>query len=171
MRIKNIWIVFEKILYNTLSSFFHLCRKDMNEKFFSLIIQFLKFGIIGVSNTLISYSIYSGALILFRKIQLFIRADYLVAQIIAFAISVLWSFYWNNRLVFALEDKGNRVLWKALVKTYISYSFTGVFLNSILLFWWVQILHISEFIAPIINLIFTVPLNFLMNRFWAFNQH
>lgn len=132
--------------------------------------QFIKFGIVGVSNTLISYVLYSGGLIVFREACLFGQADYLIAQIVAFVVSVAWSFYWNNKFVFKMEAGKKRSIWKALLKTYISYSFTGLFLSSILLILWVQIFHISEFIAPIINLLITVPLNFIINKFWAFKQ-
>lgn len=134
------------------------------------LIQFVKFGIVGVSNTLISYVLYSGGLLLFRKLCLFGQSDYLIAQIVAFIISVAWSFYWNNKFVFKIEDGKRRSIWKALLKTYVSYSFTGLFLSSALLILWVQIFHISEFIAPIINLVITVPLNFIINKFWAFKQ-
>jgi len=87
---------------------------------------------------------------------------------IAFILSVLWSFYWNNKMVFVKEEGQQRNLWKALIKTYISYSFTGLFLNSALLVLWVDVLHISEFVAPIVNLLISVPLNFIINKFWAF---
>lgn len=170
MRIKSFWIIVERIIYNVLSFFCHSCGRQLSEKAFVAFMQFFKFGIIGVSNTFISYVLYSGGLILLRKFHLFHQVDYLIAQLVAFAVSVLWSFYWNNRLVFTLEDGGRRSVWKALAKTYISYSFTGLFLNSILLLVWVRVLHISEFIAPIINLVITVPLNFLMNKLWAFKQ-
>lgn len=62
--------------------------------------------------------------------------------------------------VFELKNGEKRSIWKSLIKTYISYSFTGLFLSSILLVLWVQVLGISEFIAPIINLLISVPLNF-----------
>ncbi|MCR4902230.1 MAG: GtrA family protein, partial [Butyrivibrio sp.] len=78
------------------------------------------------------------------------------------------SYYWNNKMVFTKEEGAERVWWKALIKTYISYSFTGLFLNSVLLILWVQVLGISEFIAPIINLLVSVPINFIINKFWAF---
>ena len=96
--------------------------------------------------------------------------DYLIAQIAAFVISVLWSFYWNSKMVFTLEEGKERSVWKALIKTFIAYSFTGLFLNSILLFLWVRVFSISEFIAPLINLVVSVPLNFIINKFWAFRQ-
>lgn len=141
-----------------------------DEKTFLAMIQFIKFGIVGFSNTVISYVLYTGGLLLFRKLRIFGSIDYLAAQLIAFVISVLWSFYWNNRYVFKVEEGKKRSLWKSLLKTYISYSFTGLFLSSLLLVLWVQILHISEFAAPVINLVITVPLNFMINRQWAFRQ-
>jgi putative flippase GtrA len=96
--------------------------------------------------------------------------DYLVAQLVAFLLSVLWSFYWNNKFVFAQKEGGQRSVIRTLIKTYISYSFTGLFLNTILLYLWVDVLNISEFVAPLINLIISVPLNFLINKFWAFKS-
>lgn len=144
--------------------------KKLDDKTLLAFTQFIKFGIVGLSNTILSYILYSGGLILLRRLQLLGRTDYLAAQFFAFALSVLWSFYWNNRYVFTAEKGEKRSVWKALLKTYISYSFTGLFLNSILLILWVQVLHISEFIAPIINLVITVPANFLMNKLWAFKK-
>lgn len=71
-------------------------------------------------------------------------------------------------MVFVTSEESERVWWKALIKTYISYSLTGLFLNSILLILWVKICGMSEFVAPILNLLISVPLNFLINKFWAF---
>lgn len=134
------------------------------------IMQFIKFGIVGVSNTVISYVIYVGGLMVFKELNILSDYNYLLAQMIAFILSVLWSFYWNNKKVFLQEEGKKRSIWKSLIKTYISYSFTGLFLNSILLFIWVNLLGISEFIAPLINLLISVPLNFIINKFWAFKD-
>ena len=141
---------------------------NKNENLRNSIVQFIKFGIVGVSNTLISYILYVAVLLLLKQASILQNVNYLVAQFVAFVLSVLWSFYWNNRMVFVLEENQTRNIWKALLKTYISYSFTGIFLNSALLVLWVQVFHISEFIAPIINLLVSVPLNFIINKFWAF---
>ena len=138
------------------------------------IIQFIQFGVVGVSNTFVAYAIYVLALGLMRKYDAFIRSDYLVAQIISWVLSVAWSFYWNNKCVFNGEedvDKGKDViLWKAILKTYASYAFTGVFLNTVLSILWVDGLGISKLFAPIINLVVSVPLNFILNKFWAFKK-
>lgn len=143
-------------------------RLKLSEGKYQAFIQFVKFGIVGVSNTVISYVLYAVTLLGLQKAGLLPKIDYLVAQVVAFVLSVLWSFYWNNKFVFTMKEGQTRNMWKALAKTYVSYSFTGLFLNSILLILWVQLLGISEFIAPIINLIISVPLNFIINKFWAF---
>jgi putative flippase GtrA len=148
--------IFEKIL-----------KLNLSQDKYDALIQFVKFGIVGVSNTVVSYVIYVVSLLTLQKAGLLPEIDYLVAQFVGFVLSVLWSFYWNNKFVFQ-DNEGKRNLWQALLKTYMSYAFTGLFLNSILSLLWVEVFHWSKMIAPIINLLVSVPLNFIMNKFWAF---
>lgn len=144
-----------------------ILKIDLSEKKLEGILQFFKFGIVGLSNTVISYVIYVIALLVFQTVSVSENIDYLAAQVIAFILSVLWSFYWNNKYVF--DDVGReRNIVQALLKTYISYAFTGLFLNSILAVLWVQVFDINKMFAPIINLLISVPINFVMNKFWAF---
>ena len=163
----NLWKFIEKILDFILCK---LLRLKINKTQWELLMQFVKFGIVGLSNTVISYVIYVVTLILFQKNNLIQSVDYLSAQVIAFVLSVLWSFYWNNKFVFEKADNEERNIVHALIKTYISYAFTGLFLNSILSLLWVEVLGIPKIIAPIINLLVSVPLNFIMNKFWAFRK-
>lgn len=167
---KKIWVVAEKAMSTILRFVFGVFGKEYTDTFHESLMQFVKFGIVGVSNTVISYLLYTFTLIGLRTVGLFAGYDYLIATVISFVLSVLWSFYWNNKMVFVMEEGQSRNLWKALIKTYISYSFTGLFLNSVLMVLWVQVFHVSEFIAPIINLLVSVPVNFLINKFWAFKS-
>ena len=144
--------------------------KYIPEKYSKTLLQFIKFGIVGVSNTFVSYFIYLGALFLLQSQNLFSSIDYIIAQVVAFILSVLWSFYWNNKYVFKMSAGEKRSVWAVLVKTYISYAFTGLFLNTVLSILWIEVFHISKLIAPIINLLFSVPINFLMNKFWAYRK-
>lgn len=164
------WNLIEKIVRWCLKILFRIIHKDLDESVVEAFLQFVKFGIVGVSNTVISYFLYAGCLLIFRRAGILAGIDYIAAQVIQFILSVLWSFYWNNKYVFELKKGEKRSLWRSLLKTYVSYSFTGLFLSSILLVLWVQILGISEFIAPIINLLISVPLNFIINKFWAFKK-
>ena len=162
------WNIIEMIAHAVLNFFFKIIHKELTDEIFAAFMQFVKFGLIGVTNTVLSYVINVVALYGFQRAGMSPKYDYLVAQFVAFVISVAWSFYWNNKLVFKEEDSGKRVWWKALIKTYISYSFTGIFLNSVLSWIWVNLFHVSKYIAPLINLIISVPINFLINKFWAF---
>lgn len=92
--------------------------------------------------------------------------DYLAAQVLAFVISVFWSYIWN----ISLEKGEKRPFWRSLAKTYVSYSFTGLFLSAVLLWLWVNVFSVSEFLAPLINLVITVPANFLINKYWTFQK-
>lgn len=142
-------------------------RSGITEEKFASILQFIQFCVVGLSNTVISYIIYVTALLIFQHFSILREVDYLVAQFIGFVLSVLWSFYWNNKYVFKSNGE-KRNLICALLKTYISYAFTGLFLNSILSIVWVEVFHWSKLIAPIVNLLISVPLNFVLNKFWAF---
>lgn len=134
----------------------------------SLIIQFIKFGIVGVSNTVLSYVLYMVFLKLFEQYALFPAYDYLLSSIMTFFICIAWSFYWNNRFTFRQEDGERRNHRRAFIKTAFSYALTGLLLHNILLYIWIEVMGIAKIAAPLINLIVTVPLNFLLNKFWAF---
>ena len=67
-------------------------RLKISEEFLEKILQFVKFGIVGVSNTLISYIVY--------VILVTWGCHYLAASLLGFLISVINAFYWNNRYVF-----------------------------------------------------------------------
>lgn len=165
-----IWHLIEVISRGCLTLLFKILHKELTEDIFLSLMQFVKFGIVGVSNTLVSYGIYVIVLLGFRGMGWLPKADYMIAQVAAFFLSVLWSFFWNNKYVFRQGEGEERSLIKALLKTYVSYGFTGLLLNSVLIVLWVQVFHLSEFIAPIINLLISVPINFIINKFWAFKS-
>lgn len=148
--------------------------------------QFVKFSLVGVMNTLISEGLY--------VIIVFFGGHYLVASITGFVVSVLNAYYWNNRYVFKRsEGETKRIWWRTLLKTYAAYA-GGQLLNMALLVLWVDILQIGnwfgglanrfqglgltqldsrtigEIVAAGVNLIVTVPLNYLVNKYWTFGK-
>lgn len=158
------WKLFLFILHTIV---YKILRLNLSEKAWNQFVQFIKFCLVGLSNTCISYILYLCGLTIFQKLKFFENSDYLIAQVIAFFLSVLWSFYWNRKYVFHKE--GKTVSWfQALLKTYASYAFTGLFLATFLSMFWVEIVHIPKVIAPLFNLVISVPVNFLLNKFWAF---
>lgn len=137
----------------------------MTEKHRETMAQFIKFGIVGISNTLIAYLLNILVLLALRGFDL--DWDFVAGNAVSFVLSVLWSFYWNNKYVFT-DDGRECVWWKTLLKTYLCYGFTGIILNNILSWLWITRLGISKYIAPLINLVISMPLNFVLNKLWAF---
>lgn len=164
----RLWDIIRKIVVFFLKILYKILHRELTDEAVDAFMQFVKFGIVGVSNTAVSYIIYWLSLTAFQKLEVLPNTDYLVAQFIGFLLSVLWSFYWNNKYVFKKGEGEQRSIWKALFKAYVSYAFTGIFLNSIMSVLWVEVLDISKLLAPIINLLVSVPLNFFMNKLWAF---
>ena len=153
-----------KSLIEKILGVFHI---RLSEAKLEWLAQFIKFGLIGVTNTLLSYGIYM--LVIWLLTPYNISFDYIIGSVLGFIISVLWSFYWNNKLVFN-KDSEKRSLLKSLLKTYLSYASTGIVLANILLYVFVDLMGISKAIAPFIGLLITVPLNFVLNKYWAFRK-
>lgn len=158
----------------------------MSEKNKALINQIIRFGLVGISNTIVSYVIYAVAFAL--------TDNYFLANVLSWLLSVLHAYFWQNVFVFK-EDKNaqKRVWWKVLLKTYAAYAFTGLLLNNLLLWLWVDVIDISRFctrianglmgigivltdrelsgyLGPVLNMFVTIPVNFVMNKFWAYRQ-
>lgn len=156
---KKLWNMIEWLCDFFFRKLFRIPFRDEKWEAF---MQFVKFGIVGVSNTLISYVTY--------VICISAGMHYLAAQVIGFGISVTNSFYWNNKFVFVSEEGKTRSLLKTYIKMVLSYAGTGLVLASALLILWVDVLHVPEVVAPLINLIITIPLNFIINKLWAFRS-
>lgn len=130
----------------------------LNERFG----QVFKFGIVGVSNTVISYIVYA--------VLVFFGMHYLIANVIAYFAGVVNSFIWNSKFVFKAEDDPNRNPAKVFVKTLAASAFTGLVINNVLLILWVNVLNLSEYLGPILNLAVTFPLNYILNKYWAYKK-
>ena len=125
--------------------------------FKTFLIQFVKFGMVGVSNTFVALAVYY----LFIWIN---PALYQVGNVVGWTLGVLNSVFWNRKLVF--KDSTEHPL-KILGKSYIAYGGSLLF-TIVLLHILVELIGISPVIAPLICYIFTIPINFLTNKFWAF---
>ena len=128
-----------------------------------LIKQFIKFGIVGVINTFTSYAIVNTCYYVFH-------IHMQISNIIAFVISVLVSFTLNSIFVFKKKNSSIKELLYTLLKTYMSYATTGLILTAILIEIECNKFGIPLYIASFMNLIITVPINFILNRFWAFGK-
>jgi len=126
------------------------------------LIQFVKFGMVGGINTVLSYCIVNGG-------YYFLHINEQICNASAFIITVFISFLLNSKFVFKVE--GKKQPWiLALLKVYVSYSVTGLFLSAGLIALETKVLGIPLFIGTFVNLIITIPINFLLNKFWAYKK-
>ncbi len=156
-RINALWKdYFEKIMSEEAIE-----EKNGKKTIIEYIKQFISFGLIGGLNTFLSLGIY--------WLVIYLGGHYLVGSVLGFVITVAISYVLNNNFTFKGDEKP---VWslKNLVKVYVSYALTGLILNNILLWLWIDVLGINQNLAPVINIFFTVPLNFLLNKFWAYRK-
>lgn len=159
--------------------------KKLENSRFAPFVQFIKFGLVGVSNTLIYYVIENlGYYVVFRDAAMFGGLTALLGRlglgvtdeqvkveiiaIIAFIISMTNSFILNNRFVFRAEEKpSKRQLLRTYLKTALCYALTGIVLSPLLKLW-MGAIGIPYWAGSLLSLVVTIPLNFVMNKFWAF---
>lgn len=133
-----------------------------------LISSFGKFTINSLVNT--------GVFLLFYYLVLLLKSNYFMANTAGFVISVISTYYCNKKFIFK-DDKNTKLKTASelryemnrVIKTYTAYGMTFI-LSTIMLFFEIDVLKISSILAPIINAIITLPINFALNRFWVFGQ-
>lgn len=125
------------------------------------IVQFLKFGLVGLSNSIV-------LLLVYYAITAVWPSKYLLGNTLGWLASVANAFWWNNRFVFQKREESAQTALKRLGKSYLSYGATFL-ISQGLLYLELEIWGIPNRVAPIINIIITTPLNFIVNKFWTFS--
>ena len=84
-----------------------------------LLVQFIKFGLVGVSNTLVSLAVYYIVLYLDPS-------KYIWGSVLGTILSIANAFVWNDIFVFKGNAKDLKSVFSRLVRTYISYGGTSL---------------------------------------------
>lgn len=119
--------------------------------------QFVKFGLVGASSTVIDWGIY---LLLTRFGHLY----YLMAKILSFAVAVLNSYYWNRRWTFRSQDPQKL---REFIK-FLSIAFVGVVVNATIMYIAVEYLRLRDVYGLVIATAVVTFWNFLANKFYTF---
>lgn len=127
----------------------------------SLIIQFIKFGFVGIINNLVFFFVY-------YLVVVFNSDLYLLGNILGYFVSILTAYFINGKFVFYHKEEEKRTGLK-LLKTYVVYLISLI-ISTVLLFWGVHIMKFSEKLVPLASLIITVPLSFLLNKYWIYKN-
>lgn len=121
------------------------------------LIQIIKFGLVGLSNTVISLLIY--------YVLIWGGINYLLSTITGYLLSSVWGYFLNKIWVF--KAKKQRAFGKSLTRYYIVYS-VSLILSIALAYFWVDLLGITKYISPILSMCITIPFNFVLNKYWVY---
>lgn len=133
--------------------------------------KFIKFGLVGVLNTVVDFAIFQ---LVYRLLcaagglppdgldnPTWITA---AAQAVAFAAATLHSFVWNKLWTFEKRSKVTKKEAGRYIATQVGY-----YVISLLLVRGVAALfHVPDTVAKLPATCCMIPYNYLMNKFWVF---
>jgi putative flippase GtrA len=124
-----------------------------------LFLQFVKFGVVGVSNTLIFFAVYTLLLKAFG-------VWYVAASGIGFAVGAVNGFLWNRAWTF----KGHVGDALTPVRWFVVQS-TGLLLNLGLVYLFVDGVGLDELVGQAVTIAIVTVTTFFANRAWTFRGH
>ncbi|MNW45059.1 GtrA-like protein [compost metagenome] len=111
--------------------------------------EFIKFVISGVLNTVATYLIY---------LMLLVFLEYSLAYTVSYLSGIFISYYLNTLFVFK-----EKISFKTFLKYPIVYVVQYT-INLIMIFVLVEHLGLSEQLVPLIVVIITIPITFLLSK-------
>lgn len=112
-------------------------------------IDLIKFVIGGGINTGFTYALYFG-------LQMIL--PYQIAYALAFVVGIVFSYWFNSTIVF-----NTPISWKGFMAFPLVYLIQYL-LSAIILGFVVELLGINQLFAPLIVILVTVPITFLLTR-------
>jgi len=141
-----------------MSLLYRLLRQELTGERWAVWEQFIKFVLVGCSNTVVVLIVY------YLVIWIAGPAYYLEGQTLGYVVGILNSYFWNSRYVFSdYQGKKGNSFWKMC----LCYGLTYV-IQMGLLYGMIEIVQWSEMIAPVIAILITTPINFVLNKVMAF---
>jgi putative flippase GtrA len=121
-----------------------------------LVLQFVKFGVVGVSNTLIFFLVYTLLLKVFG-------VWYVAASGIGFAVGAINGFLWNRAWTFRghVGDALTPVRWFVVQSS-------GLLVNLGLVYLFVDGAGLGELVGQAVTIVIVTVVTFLANRAWTF---
>lgn len=145
---------------------------ELSEKYPKIkwLVQFIKFGMVGVSNTLLSLGVTYLAVFIFELLGVDTKEAMWainVSTAFGFIAGVINSFVLNKNFVFKNGEKQDKK--KLFAKVFVCYGLTYL-LSVLIMNVLVGRFNVPNRIAPIPRYIITIPLNFIANKLWAFKD-
>ena len=140
--------------YSIVVFLLELFHFNVSEETEQLLIQIFRFAIVGVMATIIDFIF----LYLFREKC---EINLLLANTLAFCISVIYNYFASLTFVFQVDKTSNNK--KNFIK-FIIFSVIGLGINNLLMELFTNILDIYYLISKIISTIFVMIFNFITRK-------
>ena len=122
------------------------------------VIRFIKFGMVGVINTLVNWIIF----FILNALGMY----YILANIIAYILGTVNSYLWNTLWVFKYKDKAST---ETTIK-FIILNLIGLGLNTGILYVLVDLCNLNKFIGLVITSAIVMIINYIVNKLWVFSK-
>jgi putative flippase GtrA len=119
--------------------------------------QKIRFLFVGGLNTIVGYGTYA--------LLVFVGINYFVANIFSTIIGVFHSYLWNRYFTFKSREKALGEILR-----FISVYIISFIVGNIVLFIVVNKLGINQYIAGLINLIFTTLISWFGHKYYSFRS-
>jgi putative flippase GtrA len=124
--------------------------------FSKTLVQLLKFGIVGISNTLLT------AATIWLLLRVFHSSNYL-ANIVGYVVGLVNSFIWNRRWTFENHAQVGATIFKFIVTFAVSYLLQLGFLSFLL-----HQTNIDDYVCQLLSIVIYTVVNFFMNKYYTF---
>lgn len=122
------------------------------------VIRFVKFGMVGVINTLVNWIIF----FILNALGMY----YILANIIAYILGTVNSYLWNTLWVFKYKDKAST---ETTIK-FIILNLIGLGLNTGILYVLVDLCNLNKFIGLVTTTAIVMIINYIVNKLWVFSK-
>jgi len=127
-------------------------------KNYKSLIQLIKFGIVGVSNTFLT----AGVIWILMKV--FHCSDY-ISNFIGYIIGLANSFIWNRKWTFESKTRVSVTVFKFIVTFAISYAVQLGNLYALL-----HLTHIDPYYCQLLSIVVYTGINFILNKYYTFKN-
>lgn len=120
-------------------------------------LRFIKFSLVGASNTLITIVAYWIFINLFKM-------SFLLSNTVAYILGIVNSYFWNTRWVFKDSNADNTVI------KFIIVNIVALAASNFCIFILVKNMNINMYISQIVAIGFSMVINFILNKTWTFEM-
>ena len=141
-----------------------IMESEMNDKAIrqKSLKQFIIFGIVGVSNTIVDFVVF------WVLIQLSLH--YIIANIVAYGVGMLNSYFWNNKITFKSSRQQSDIIVARRIMRFIAWNGLMLLVSSVLIYAVIELLHWHALISKSVVIVVVLMFQFLGSKKWVFKQ-